>query len=139
MTAPRIYFAPIHVERPKQAALDAHLNTLAAYGVDVVNTEIRDPAMLPYVDGMIGDFSFDDPRVEAEIFRARELGKPVLAMASVASGRSVPESVRQLQLTEGSMFIPAYSYSAPFVAVSAMKVFLDAYVGYRGPTENRIA
>ena len=136
MAAPRIYFAPIHVECGDQAALNAHLETLTAYGVDVVNTEIRDPAMLPYVDGMIGDFSFDDHKVEAELFRARELGKPVLAMASASSGRYVPDSVRQLQLAEGHMFIPAHSYTAPFVAVSAMKVFLDAYVGYRGPADD---
>lgn len=133
---PTIYFAPIHVGEPEaREAVQQQLDMLQDWGVHVMNTEIRDPAMLPYVDGMIADFSYRDPKVEAEVLQARAIGKPVLAMASAVSGLSVPETVEETK-EQGGLMLLAHNYTAPFVAVSAIKVFLGVHTGYHGPADN---
>lgn len=130
---PNIYFAPIHVADPEaSAAINEQLSFLQEWGVHVKNTEIRDPAMLEHVDGMIAEFSYGDPKVESEVLRARTLGKPVLAMASAKSGLYVPESVAETA-EQGGLMLNAHNYSAPNIAISAMKVFLGAHLGYHGP------
>ena len=132
---PNIYFAPIHVANPEAAtAINEQLSFLQEWGVHVMNAEIRDPAMLEYVDGMIAEFSYDDPKVESETVQARRLGKPVLAMASAQSGLYVPESVTETA-EQGGLMLNAHNYSAAYIGVSAMKVFLGAYLGYHGPTD----
>lgn len=133
---PNIYFAPIHVHDPEAAeAVNAQLNFLAEWGVTIKNTEVRDPAMLAYTDGMIAEFSYGDPKVEAEVLKARSLGKPVLAMASAASRLYVPESVVETK-DQGGLMLLAHNYSADYIGISAMKVFLGAHIGYHGPADS---
>lgn len=132
---PNICFAPIHIHNPEaQVAVSTQLDMLERWGVTVMNTEIRDPAMLKYSDGMIGDFSYGDPKVELEVLKAREIGKPVLAMVSALSGLTIPESVRE---TVGpGLLLPAHGYSNKAVGRSFIKTFLGAHVGYNGPVDN---
>ena len=137
---PNIYFAPIHVHDPEAAeAVNAQLNFLAEWGVTVKNTEVRDPAMLPHTDGMIAEFSYGDPKVEAEALRAHALGKPVLALVSQQSRAHIPESLIEAGEDGSPILALPRAYREPRLAQLAMKVFLGAHLKYHGPEEIQAA
>lgn len=135
-----VYFAPIHIDNPEAAAaVGEQLAFLQEWGVHVKNTEVRDPAMLPYVDGMIAEFSYGDPQVETEVLRAHALGKPVLALVSQQSRAHIPESVLEAREATGNILLLPRAYQAPRLARLAMKVFIGGQLGYHGPEDVQAA